>query len=133
MMTVEMFPRKADRKRQSEFSEVRCLRASPGRNIFMSRLLFLFYFWKLKNFHSSNTREKLLGGSAELDLVVYPVGQVWPLAFPALAESVPGGDPLHVLGQAQGPQDVHGSWRHRRGGRSQGNKAETASEQDKVG
>lgn len=73
--------RKADRKLQSEF-KVTFLEASLGENVFGVAYYFLFYFWKLENFHNSTVRlksrtgEKLLGGSAELDLVVYPVGQV---------------------------------------------------------
>lgn len=128
-MMGKMFPRKADgthRKRQSEF-KVRFLEASLGEAFFKS-LIIIFYFWKLNSFHNSTgrlkslTREKLLGGSAELDLVVYPVGQVCLLACPRLAEAVPRGDSLRVLGQPQRLQDVHGSWMRRREGKSQGSK-----------
>lgn len=99
---------------QSQLSE-----GGTGRSIFLSRLLLFSIFGNSKNFHNSTgrlkstTREKLLGGSAELDLVVYPVGQVRLLARPRLAEAVARRDPLHVLVQAQRPQDVHGSCERR--------------------
>lgn len=52
--------------------------------------------WSRETVHT--TREELFGGSTELDLFVYLVGQIYLLrAPPASAETSLQGHPLHVL------------------------------------